>query len=568
MSKLRIFNNDDTEILPERRPIALLGGKLEQNLDDIEHVLIEQRIGVFQRNGGLVQPGAVTVEVRDGEIIDRVGLIEVSAGSLIEIITTSAQLCRYDARTKKPVPINCPLQVADAYMKRKGRWRLRPLTGIINARTLRPDGSLLDQPGYDRATGLLYIPQPGDEYPAIPERPTRADALAALTVLDELICKYPFVSPEARSVAIAAILTGLIRRMLPTAPGFGFTSPVPGSGKGLLCDTIALLAHGGQPSSLTQGDEEETEKRISSALMRGDLVIAIDNITEPVTGAKLLSVLTQQFADLRPLGSSKLVMHDTRSLFLFNGNNLMIPGDMCRRILMCGIDPECEHPERRAFDFDPLERARQNRGRYVMAGLTILQAYFADRELRKILPCLFEPEEGPADPLGSYVDWSRWVRDPLMWLGQADPAATIDTSKSLDPVAERIADVFHNWAEVIGEGVRITVKDAVDKADTAARGGVSPYLGLTTDPFNTTQSRPGLIDAFNAVAAPYARGAGERVDPLRLGKWLGKHKNRVIDGHRMVLVPEKRDGNAQWCLEKVGNGGKVGSPPPPSEKSH
>jgi putative DNA primase/helicase len=133
-----------------------------------------------------------------------------------------------------------------------------------------------------------------------------------LAVLTELICKYPFVSPEARSVAIAAMLTAVIRRMLPTAPGFGFTSPVPGSGKGLLCDTIAHLAHGRQPSSLTQGNEEETEKRISSALMRGDSVIAIDNITEPVTGAKLLSVLTQQCADLRPLGTSKLVGHDTR----------------------------------------------------------------------------------------------------------------------------------------------------------------------------------------------------------------------------------------------------------------
>jgi len=47
------------------------------------------------------------------------------------------------------------------------------------------------------------------------------------------------------------------------------------------------------------------------------------------------------------------------------------------------------------------------------------------------------------------------------------------------------------------------------------------------------------------------RGAGDRVDPRRLGKWLSKHKDRVVGGRRMVLVPEKRDGNAQWCLEKV-----------------
>jgi hypothetical protein len=391
-------------------------------------------------------------------------------------------------------------------------------------------------------------------FPAIPESPTRADALDALVVLNELICKYPFVSPEAHSVAIAAILTSVIRRMLPTAPGFGFTSPVPGSGKGLLCDTIAHLAHGRQPSSLTQGSDEETEKRISSALMRGDLVISIDNITEPVTGAKLLSVLTQQFADLRPLGISKLVGHDTRTLFLFNGNNLTIPGDMCRRILVCGIDPECEDPERRPFDFNPLERVRQNRGRYVMAALTILRAYFLERECMRVGAMFGMAVEAGADPLGSYAEWSRWVRDALLWLDQPDPVATIDTSKGLDPIAERIAAVFHHWAEVIGEDVRITVKDAIEAATAADRGGGTsdPCLKDPFDKANRAPSRPGLLDAFNAVAAPLVRGAGERVDPLRLGKWLGKYKNRVVGAHRMVLVPEKRDGSAQWCLEKVG----------------
>lgn len=233
MSKIRIANNDDTEALPDRRPIALLGGRLEQNLDEIEQALIEQRIGVFQRNGGLVLAGVVSIEVRDGGMIEAVGSIDVISGTLVEIITSAAMLAKYDARSKRILPVNCPLQIADAYMKRKGGWGLRPLTGIANAPTLRPDGSLLDQPGYDQATGLLYIPQPGVVFPAIPGNPTRADALDALAVLGELICGYPFVSPEARSVAVAAILTGIIRRMLPTAPGFGFTSPVPGSGKGL-----------------------------------------------------------------------------------------------------------------------------------------------------------------------------------------------------------------------------------------------------------------------------------------------------------------------------------------------
>jgi hypothetical protein len=143
---------------------------------------------------------------------------------------------------------------------------------------------------------------------------------------------------------------------------------------------------------------------------------------------------------------------------------------------------------------------------------------------------------------------------------------TNDASKSLDPVADSIAAVFHHWAEVIGDDRRITVKDAIAAAIAAANG--APCQPGSMDLSNAMPSRPGLLDAFNAVAAPMVKGAGERADPRRLGKWLGKHKNRVIDGHRIVLVPEKRDGNAQWCLEKVGNGGKVGSSPLASEKCH
>lgn len=261
-------------------------------------------------------PGAVSIDVRDGNRIEDIGLIEVSAGALVGIITAAARLGKYNEKQKAVVPANCPLHIADGYMKRKGRWELRPLTGITTAPTLRRDGSLLDHPGYGPDTGVLYIPQPDVELPEIPENPTREDALNALSVLKELICTYSFVLPEAHSVALAAMLAGIIRRILPTAPGFAFTSPVPGSGKSLLCDTIAYLSHGCRPSSLTQGNEEETEKRISSALMRGDSVILIDNITQAITGAKLLSILIQQTADLRPLGAATwLDMTRGRSCF-------------------------------------------------------------------------------------------------------------------------------------------------------------------------------------------------------------------------------------------------------------
>jgi len=41
----RVLNNDDSDAPPEPRAIALLQGRLAQNLDEIEEALIEQRAG-------------------------------------------------------------------------------------------------------------------------------------------------------------------------------------------------------------------------------------------------------------------------------------------------------------------------------------------------------------------------------------------------------------------------------------------------------------------------------------------------------------------------------------------
>ena len=117
-----------------------------------------------------------------------------------------------------------------------------------------------------------------------------------------------------------------------------------------------------------------------------------------------------------------------------------------------------------------------------------------------------------------------------MWLGEADPVLTIARSKQADPVAEQIGSLMHAWADVIGEGNTVTVKAAIDAAAVASGA---------------------LLDAFKQVAAPLRQDSGTQVDPTRLGKWLARNKDRVIEGRRLVRVPEKNKGNTQWRLERV-----------------
>jgi len=64
---------------------------------------------------------------------------------------------------------------------------LPKLTSVITAPCLRPDGTLLDESGYDPATGLYLDPE-GLAVPALPEHPTDADINAARTlIMDDLL---------------------------------------------------------------------------------------------------------------------------------------------------------------------------------------------------------------------------------------------------------------------------------------------------------------------------------------------------------------------------------------------
>ena len=64
---------------------------------------------------------------------------------------------RFDGRAKKPVQIDPPAGVAHFILARDGDHVLRSLSGVITTPTIRPDGNLLVEPGYDPTTRLLLV---------------------------------------------------------------------------------------------------------------------------------------------------------------------------------------------------------------------------------------------------------------------------------------------------------------------------------------------------------------------------------------------------------------------------
>jgi hypothetical protein len=505
-----------------RPVIHLTRGDIERIADESERALIAANRGVYQRDGLIVSVAetlAKTANVRE-VVVQRIA--ECGDYAVIEHLDCAAHFTKYDARARGDVTTDPPLWVVRT-LRERGRLRFPILTGVINAPTLRADGSVLDAPGYDAATGLLFDRQ-GVEFPSIAHRPTREDARAALALLRDLIDSFPFVAEVDRAVALSGIVTALVRRSLSAAPLHAFSAPVAGSGKSKLVDIASVIATGHEAAVIAQGKTaEEFEKRIGAALLAGDPIIAIDNCEAPLGGELLCQCLTQARVKPRILGQSKAPETSTGAFLGATGNNLALVGDLARRAVLSRLDPKCERPEKRFFDRDPVAHAKSKRAALVAAALTVLHAYNV----------VGRPGKPP--PLGSFETWSDLVRGALLWLDCADPVGSIETVRKTDPVLRNLTTLVEQWAQVLGPD-RVTVIDVIKRVTQR-----------TSAPENEPQefAHPGFREALLAVA-----GDSGAINTRRLGNWLSKEAGRIVNGRCFELCGE-RQGVAVWRLAET-----------------
>jgi hypothetical protein len=311
---------------------------------------------------------------------------------------------------------------------------------------------------------------------------------------------------------------------LPTAPLHGFDAPVAGSGKSKLIDIASILATGHEAGVTAQGEtREEAEKRLSSLLMRGDQIIALDNCETALEGVLINQTLTQAKVELRILGVSKIVTARCAALLTATGNNLIVKGDLTRRAVIGRLDPKTERSELRQYSYDPIEDAKANRGELVAAALTILRAYHVAGR----------PDRPPR--LQSFEQWSDLVRGALIWLKAGDPTATMDRLRKRDPNLASLTAVLHAWQAAFGTGP-VTAREVVEAAEARA-----------TDRSPKPDLRDALIDA--------GMQRGGKLDAKALGNWLASHADRVVTiGEELLAQPVrveecgKRQGVALWKL--------------------
>jgi hypothetical protein len=447
----------------------------------------------------------------DGSEVKALVIHEVCEHDLLNEIAACAHFVRLDEMTMTWQPADPTLTHVRVLKGKEFRLGLPRLSGVMATPLLLPDGRLIDKPGYDPGSELYFNPL-GAVFPKITEKPSRDDALDALATLNELLVDFPFVDEPSKSVALAALLTGVIRRGLPTAPGIGFDAPEPGTGKSYLMDLISLLATGQTaPVIAAAGDDTELEKRLDGLLFKGVAVIAIDNISRQLECDKLNQIMTQETVTIRVLGSTKDMPTVTPgAIVLLDGNNLRIVNDTQRRFLLCSMDAKMERPETRTFKTNPAKLIKENRGKYVAAALTIVRAFMVSGEKAK------------GSPFGSYETWCMMVREPLIWLGRDDPVATQETIRAKGPKLGSRKSLVEVWHECFGDHPK-TVKQVIDDAierDPPPEGVKDGKEGPLTRPW-----RYGPL-------AEIAGGRGGGIDARRLGIWLSREEGRVVDRMR------------------------------------
>lgn len=510
-----------------RRVIRHDPGRLPEILDQVGLALSKSCHNLFSYTGRLVRVYAAPEAASGGVHRPRGALVlhTVDGAHLTELATAAAVHERFDARSEAYKPCDCPRRVADAYLAR-GNWpELRPLTGFVEAPTITLDGRLIHEPGHDRETGLYQASAAIPGWSAPPAKPTRADAKAALAMLLDLVKDFPFVADEDRAAVVAGIITGLLRRVLPAAPLLAVTAPTPGTGKTLIAETFAIIATGRRASVLSLGhDDAEAEKRLAGVLLAGDAVIALDNIERPLKGDLLCQVTTQQFVRLRPLGASGMLSIPTHALMVATGNNLAIVGDLKRRVALIRMDSGQERPEQRTFSRDHLEDVFARRGELIRAALTLPLAYLAAGA----------PAIEGMHPLGGFEQWDRMVRRPLAWLGLPDPLKASESLREEDPDFEAMRLLLGAWRDMFGDEP-MTAAEIV--AVGMGEGGFDTF---------TKEQRGTLKDALQLVCV-------EKVNARRLGYWLRRHKDRIVDG--MQVRQAGADGHAKvarWVVSVCG----------------
>ena len=497
--------------------IRVLAGSLHRVVDAAEKELANR--GKHYQSGGLI------VSISTDPTSGNPSIIPTSNPALTRELSVAATWERYNSTTGAWVLTDPPVRHTTILYDAQSFRYLLPLVGVVRQPYFRElDGELITQAGYDKTSQRFGV---FDARQFVTPDPTPEAAREALTLLEDLLTEFHFVSATDKAAALSAIFTAVVRPSLPYAPGYHVRAPVFGSGKTYLCELIGAFAgpaHNAKVSYPTTS--EEATKVILALLLTSPAVIEFDDMdTDWIPHGTIKRMLTAEQITDRILGVSKTATVSTRTLFLGSGNNVGPIRDLLRRVLTIHIDPRCATPATMTYKGLPVDKVRKRRGFYVAAVLTIIQAW------RKA-----GMERAKVDSIVTFSgDWSDYCRYPLIWLGHPDPATALLEQVKHDSDGDLLKDLLTEWWNEFGSEPT-TVRKAVDHAEN---------------------KESALLDAMREFPIE-DRG---KINRSKLGWLLKKNANRIVGG--FVFQQATADGRVAWRVVEVNSIPSPPSPPSP-----
>lgn len=348
-------------------------------------------------HGGVISrlKGSVMVPIDRGSSRD---LIQETAVTVNE--NETAQGTQYDYTWPDGNTIQATLSRAEKFS---------PLERVARAPFVRPDGSIVAEPGYDEATRTVLVPDAELAGIEVPAEPTQeAVSLARDLILQEWLGDFPFDTDADRANALALIVTPAIRGLVPRVPLAVVDGLQMGVGKNLLADSI-LTVYTGEPARPMNfvDEKEELRKQITSAFRTGAEFFVFDE-AHTIEGAALAQALTASTWQDRILGVSTMAEFPNRVTWMSLGNQVQVRGDLTRRVYRIALRPTYANPQDRPANsfrhpgtsgLDLGSWTRTHRRELLRAVLVLVRAWFAAGQ----------PYPPRSVSFGSFETWERIV---------------------------------------------------------------------------------------------------------------------------------------------------------------
>ncbi len=425
------------------------------------------------------------------------------------------------------VPMNIPAELVNNTFSAMGQKPNQTPPRLISVTRLpyaTANRRIVTQPGFDAETGIYNLMEQNECLPVGPT--TRAALIEALRTLWRPWANYKFASDADRAAMFAAIFTAVLRPAMTTAPGIFFDAPVQGSGKTKAALALGALMTGDHvgvhPYVEGRNQEEETSKALVATLRSDRRFWLIDNVTGRFDSAVLAGMITSGRVQGRILGMSKDGDFSARVMLCATGNNATLGSDLSRRFLLCRIDTGVERPTDVPHSFEPAQVAKDSRMQIASAVLTVLKAYWEAHPVTVT---------GGAD----FHEWSKLVREPLIWLQEQGLTEAAGIGRIEDP------------AKALGHGTtasnpeQIGLQQLLDGLEVRAGINKPFYARDVHIWYLEGEHRVGEAEGLIRDGIDNLTG-GKMQTPRSLAHVLLNRRDRRVCGKRLANVGTDRDG--------------------------